>query len=242
MVKKRVIAALALLLSACEGRAYRQAQLLDTPEAYEAFLDAHPRFEQRDFVDERIDELRWVDAKNEGSSEGFRAYQRWMPAGRHIDEARKREEEAAFGEALAAGTTGDLDAYLARYPQGAFRRDAETAIEARAYLGHISLTGVTLDRREAGIQCIGRVKNSGDRVISAVQADIRWLDTMGQVVLSERVFILGSPDRRREQRLVPAAGEAPFRWVPDVPPADPALTAVASVVSVRLAPLDPPAP
>lgn len=233
LVKNAALALVAALLLACEARRYRDAQLVDSPEAYEAFLAEHPDFPDADFVRERIDELRWVDAKDLGTPDAFRDYLRRMPEGRHRADAERAEDLSAFRLALDAGTVGDLQAYLRAYPAGQHRERAAEAMEARAYLGSVTLAGVTLDRRDAGIVTLGVVHSNGDRALAAVELDIRWLDREGTVLLRERAWVLGGSEST--DAAVPPGGQQSFRWVPDVPPEGSPVTADASLRAVRLA-------
>ena len=222
---------LLLLLAtvACGPSQHRQAQLADTPEAYESYLAAEPQAEDREFLLERIDELRWLEAKERRDSEGFRAYLSHHPEGRHATDAQHHEEESAWQEARGAGAVGDFERFIQRFPSGDHVPAAKEAIVARAYIEHLSVTRSALDGRDGRYGVAASVVNRGASPIVAIEVELRLLGEGGGELLAARVWLVGGADAPDLPVAIPAGGETAFRWLPDVPP-----TEVASTVDVRI--------
>jgi hypothetical protein len=227
---------LAAFLVSCGPSALREAQLQDTPEAYEAYLRQHPVAEQRDFLVERIDELRWLTAKERNDQEGFRAYLDRHPDGRHAEDARRREEESAWRAAREATAEAPLQAFLTAFPDGEHAALARDAIVALAFRDRLAVTRAVLDGRDGRFGVAVTVSNRGARGVTAVEAEVRLLSEVGKELLTAQPWLAGDIDSSELPVALAPGAEATFRWHPDVPPAEVVATVDVRIRALRLAP------
>lgn len=98
--------------------------------------------------------------------------------------------------------------------------------EAKAYVRHLRLSEVGIKKTESYlkqsvVEITGKISNAGDRVLHAVQVNCVFYDAYGQVVLRERMPIVGektgslAPGQTRVFRL--AFDNLPESWNQDMP-------------------------
>lgn len=201
---KRLLVPLMLmfLLSACEGMALHDAELQDSPEAYEAFLAEFPDSEKAPDLRKRIDKLRFLRAKTDKSSEAMRQYMSTHPEGAFIDEARQLEDELSYNEAAAAHTPEAYQAYLDSHPDGNRVEQARFAGEQLSYIplieiGPLQVEPVNMARDPEGplngwgVQA--ELLNNGERTLRVVEMAVDYLGASGQAVQSDKWWAV-APD------------------------------------------------
>jgi len=133
---------------------WEQALRTDTAAGYRAYLEAFPGGRHAAAAREQLalfDRQRWNAVRDSENLADLEAYLEAFPDGRFVVEARaradvlreaeardqarreaaRRQDDAAFQEALGAGTVAALEDYLARFPGGA---NVAEALERRAAL------------------------------------------------------------------------------------------------------------
>ena len=96
------LSAIALALAGCESNALHQARMTDTPEVYEAFLQKYPDHEEAEWMRDRMEELRFMKAKDAGTSAALAEYIEVHPEGAHVKAARVLEDERTNVEGVRA--------------------------------------------------------------------------------------------------------------------------------------------
>ncbi len=193
---------LALLLPGCEGMALHDAELKDSPEAYEAFLSEYPDSEAATRLRARIDKLRFLRAKSAKTSEGMREYISLHPEGKHIDEARKLEDELSFAEAAVLHTPEAYQAYLDSHPDGIWVEKARWSGEQLTYLpkiaiGPLQVEPINMARDPEGpLNGYGvraELVNNGERTLRVVEMAVEYLNGRGEPVKTDRWWAV-APD------------------------------------------------
>jgi hypothetical protein len=221
-----VLAVLALALVACEGVALRDAERVDTPEAYEAFLQRYPASSRAGALRERIDTLRFLRAKVDGTSSAFREYLATHPDGMHAADARRQEDERSFREAAAAGTADALRGYLDAHPDGSRVEEARDAWARITYVPLVAVGEITVQRAnmaddpkgpEDGWGLVTELTNGGDRPLRVVEVAIDYLDAGGAALQTDRWWAvapdLGAFPTPPELRpALPPGGTRVLRW------------------------------
>ena len=194
--------ALMLLLTACEGMALRDAELQDSPEAYEAFLQEYPASTQAAELRERIDKLRFLRAKSEKSSEAMRDYMRLHPDGKHVDEARTLEDDLSYKEAAAEHTAEAYQAYLDSHPDGARVEEARWVSGQLTYLPMVGITELVIEPINMandpkgplnGYGLSAVITNNGDRSLRVVEMAVDYQGADGKAVKSDKWWAV-APD------------------------------------------------
>jgi len=232
-----LLIALLLLLTACEGSALRNAELADSPEAYEAFLQKYPDSVEAETLRLRVEELRFLRAKREKKSEALRDYLTHHPDGANVEEARKLEDELSYYEASMSATPQAYQAYLDSHPDGAFVDDARKANDRLLYVpkvgvGEIRSEQINMARDPKGPlngwQLEADITNNGDRSLRVVEVAIAFLDGSGATLKTEKWWAVAPelggfptpPDMipplhpTQTRVLVWSTADAPEGWVP----------------------------
>jgi len=197
-----LVAAALLLLTACEGTALRDAEMKDSPEGYEAFLAEYPDSAEAIRLRERIDELRFLRAKSDKTSEAMRTYLTHHPDGAHVDEARKLEDEISYHEAAAENTAEAFRAYLDSHPDGEFVEQARWQHDQLVYLPQISVGEITTQQINMardpegpinGWELVVTIQNNGERRLRVVEVGIDYLNAGGASLKTDRWWAV-APD------------------------------------------------
>lgn len=95
---------------------WRQAQNLDTEEAYRLFMAKHPNSEYEQAAYEHIEYINWQTATTTGTNESFNAYLKKYKQGRFVDIALMKLDDLAWATARDTNTLPAYRAYLEQYP------------------------------------------------------------------------------------------------------------------------------
>jgi len=100
--KSRAILVIVSLLTAagCSAKSdFKEARNLDTPEAYEAFLDKHPdNQEYSPEAKKRLEELSFRQAQTKNTFEAYALFAKRFPYGPYAREAQRAAEDIRAGE------------------------------------------------------------------------------------------------------------------------------------------------
>jgi len=191
---RRLFPLLLALLIGCEGMALHEAELADSPEAYEAFLQEHPSSSEAARLRERIEKLRFLQAKEGKDAASLQKFLALHPDGEHAAEAKAMEDTLAYEEIGKAGTAEQLQAYLDSHPDGEFVEDARGRVKKMQYLPSMSVGEVTQERVNMagdekgelnGWKITADVLNGGDKTLSVVEVGVDYLDSKGGVVQTD---------------------------------------------------------
>lgn len=197
-----VLASFLILLTACEGTALRDAELKDSPDGYEAFLAEYPDSAEALRLRGRIDELRFLRAKSDKSSEAMRTYLTNHPDGVHVDEARRLEDEISYHEAAAVNTADAYRAYLDSHPDGASVEQARWQHDQLVYLpqiavGELVTQQINMARNPEGPingwEVVVELTNNGERRLRVVEVGIDYLSASGVTLKTDRWWAV-APD------------------------------------------------
>ncbi len=218
--------ALALLLTACEGAAYLDAEKANTPEAYEAFLQEYPNYADADAVRAMIEELRYEAAWESRSAEQLREFLARYPESEHAAKIREKEDELAWHEADHAQTGAAYKSYLDLHPEGVYLSEATRKHTKYAYVDSMTISAPVIERVNMaqdpegplngwGLSC--DLTNTGDKRLKTVEVGIDYLKADGSVAKSDKwwavVQDLGPLPVRPVQRPIMEPGETrPFSW------------------------------
>jgi hypothetical protein len=224
-----------LVLSGCEGLALHDARLKDTPEAYETFLTEYPESTEATTLHQRIDELRFEAAVEEGTAAAFRAYLSKHPQGTSALQAQTAEEQAAFTEAAATGTAATLEAYLEAHPKGASVETAKGLLDRILYRDRVGVHDLRVEQVNLGANPDGpldgwgvfaNIVNEGRRTLSLIEIKVDLLDAAGTATSPENTWWAVTPDlgayptpEAMKPALAPGASRA-FRWTTGATPED----------------------
>ena len=86
--------------------------------------------------------------------------------------------------------------YYLEYSKPAFAEDAPLTPEGKAYVRNLQLSDVTMKATESYmkqkvVEILGKISNNGSRTVNVVEINCVFRDPYGQVVLRERVTIVG---------------------------------------------------
>ncbi|MBI3189540.1 MAG: hypothetical protein HYZ33_02715, partial [Ignavibacteriales bacterium] len=130
-----IIAMLIFLASMFVGCAtsatgWKQAQAINTLEAYQEFLDSNPSKELADSARWKIDTLSFLHAKEEHTISSYDRYLRQFPKGEFAQEANERLEKLFFHKQTEAeNSVNAYDDFLQRFPNGVFATEARSRRE-----------------------------------------------------------------------------------------------------------------
>jgi hypothetical protein len=190
------------LLFGCEGMALHDAELADSPEAYESFLKQYPDSVKADEIRHRIEGLRFLRAKADQSSEAMRGYLALHPDGEHAEEARRLEDELSYNEAAAVHEPAAYAGYLDTHTDGAWVEQARFAHGQLTYIpkiliGEIKVEPVNMANDPKGplngygVQA--ELTNKGDQSLRVVEVMVDYLGASGQAVQSDKWWVV-APD------------------------------------------------
>lgn len=192
----------AVLLTACEGADLHEAQNLDSPEAYEAFLARYPASAEADRLRERVEQLRFLRAKGEGTAEAMRTYLQHHPDGPSAVLARKEEDQLSFDAAKEEHSADAYQGYLDSHSDGYYVEHARDAKDTILYLPSMSVANLLTERVNMagdpkgeldGWKVTADVTNGGERTLAVVQCAVDYFDARGQVVRSDKWWAV-APD------------------------------------------------
>ena len=202
MSRRLLVLAALLLLTACEGTALRDAELKDSPEAYESFLAEYPDSVEAQRLRDRVDELRFLRAKSDKTSEAMRSYLSLHPDGAHVDEARRLEDEISYHEAAAENVPDAYRVYLDSHPDGAFVEQARWQHDQLVYLPQLTVGEIVTQRINMardpegelnGWELVVDITNVGERRLRVVEVGIDYLNASGATLKTDRWWAV-APD------------------------------------------------
>lgn len=196
MLKPLVFLAV-LVLPACGGPGYYEAQKVDTIEAYETFLAAKPNDPQAYPAKTRLQELYLDRAIASGTLEGFDEFIAKFPKSVLKDQAVEQREEFLFAWATETGTMESLQQYLEEYPRGKKKRktDVRKRIGVLEYIDNLEVGAVELvpinlaedpEGPLDGFAVTAPVTNKGQQTIETLQLELRFINTNGDVMMTKR--------------------------------------------------------
>ncbi|MBI3195447.1 MAG: HEAT repeat domain-containing protein [Ignavibacteriae bacterium] len=130
-----VVALLTILASLLNGCAsstsgWKEAQSINTLEAYQDFLDSNPSKEHADSARWKIDTLSFLRAKQEHTISSYDRYLRQFPRGEFAHEVSERLEKLFFHKQTEAeNSVNGYDDFLQRFPNGVFANEARSRRE-----------------------------------------------------------------------------------------------------------------
>ncbi len=221
-----LLAAASLALPGCEANALHEARMTDSPEAYEAFLQKYPDHEEAEWMRDRMEELRFVKAKEMGTSAALKEYIDSHPEGAQVEDARKLEDETSFKEAEAEATAQSYQYYLDAHPEGKFLEQARYEHEEKVYLDKIGLENVRVEKVNLandpegplnGWGVFADVKNNGPRNVVEVELLIHYLNKKGESIDTDKWWavakgLLGMPTPPYIVPPLPEGEVRAFRW------------------------------
>lgn len=124
-----------LLLCGCDSResAWKDAEKQNTTPAYEAFILKYPDGEHVAIARERIEQMKFDQAKLAGNASGLEAYLAAYPSGRHTDEAKQLLVPLVFKSAEATGSIDAYERFLNRFAQGDLAGEAASRLRKLRY-------------------------------------------------------------------------------------------------------------
>ncbi|MBI5214831.1 MAG: HEAT repeat domain-containing protein [Ignavibacteriae bacterium] len=123
---------LASLLNGCASSTtgWKEAQAINTLEAYQNFLDSNPSEELADSARWKIDTLSFLRAKEEHTISSYDRYLRQFPRGEFAQEVNERLEKLFFHKQTEAeNSVNGYDDFLQRFPNGVFANEARSRRE-----------------------------------------------------------------------------------------------------------------
>lgn len=121
-------AAVASQLVYVDSLAFLRAAHQGSPEAMQAFIDAHST---RRFIDLAIlerDGLAFELADEEGTAAAFAKFMETYPEAEQYEEAMALYDELLYKENTASGLIRDYQRFLEAYPESPYKEDAEYAV------------------------------------------------------------------------------------------------------------------
>ncbi len=164
-------------------------------EDFKAFLAQYPQSTEAERLRKRIEELRYLRAKSDGTAEAMRTYLQHHPDGANADKAKKAEDKLSFDVAKTEHTVDAYQAYLDSHADGFFVENARDAKDVILYLPSMSAGEVTTERINMagdkkgelnGWRVMADVTNGGGRTLSVVECHVDYLDDKGAVVQSDK--------------------------------------------------------
>lgn len=124
-------AAVASQLVHVDSLAFLRAAHQGSPEAMQAFIDAHytPRFIQMAIAER--DGLAFELADEEGTAAAFAKFMETYPEAEQYGEARERYDELLYKESTASGRIRDYQRFLETNPESPYREEAEYAVYSK---------------------------------------------------------------------------------------------------------------
>jgi len=214
-------------LAGCEGMAFHNAEMANTPESYEAFLAEFPDSNRYEDIQQRVEKLRFEAAMKDGSSAAIRDYLQLHPNGEHVNEALAAEDATSFEEAQAEGTIEAYQGYMDAHPKGKHLEQARGLQDRLKYLPRLSIEETTTRRINLandpkgplnGWEVLANIVNKGGRTLRIVELDIQVLDSRGEVygdthtwwAVSRELGGFPTPDAMKPP--LPPEGTRVFRW------------------------------
>lgn len=101
-----------------DGEDWGTAMASNTPEAFDRYIQQHPRGAHVDEAKNFKDDYYWRNAIFSPSAESYSNYLQQMPTGRYVEEARKQLDELDWQEAMRIYTRASMDNYMINHPEG----------------------------------------------------------------------------------------------------------------------------
>ena len=121
------------LMAGCAGKAWREAQVAHTGEAYRTFATENPDHRKVPEALRRAEERDWTAARELDTPEAYFAYLGAYPRGPHAVDAQALAEERAWARTQAENTPESLSAFVARFPLSTRADQAKAMMEAAWY-------------------------------------------------------------------------------------------------------------
>ncbi|MBW1881642.1 MAG: hypothetical protein JRI25_01800 [Deltaproteobacteria bacterium] len=173
----------AMLLAGCDN--FHAVQRADTIEAYEGYLEKHPKSRMHFQAVTRLEELYLDRAKEEETLEGYDAYFARFPEGAYQERALKEREDLLYTWTIDQNTVEAWEKYLAQYPKAGKKRKkkAKRALKMAEYRPHLSLSEPRTQRVNLAENPEGPldgwkyevdVTNQGESTLTYLALTIRW--------------------------------------------------------------------
>jgi outer membrane protein assembly factor BamD (BamD/ComL family) len=199
-----VVALLLLLapLTGCERNAYQNAEFAGTAEAWESFLEKYPSNMSATDIRERIDGLRFSQAKKDGNIAGFKDYLTRHPSGKHEGEALAAIDLLDYEAAARESSLASFEGYLKAHPDGAYVERSNEAHAKLSYLPKVTLGRATTTRTNMADDPEGKlngwsldaeITNTGDRTLRVVELHVDIKDIDGKLLKSDKWWAV-APD------------------------------------------------
>lgn len=130
-MKKYIFISVALLFFACASQKsmFQKAQMTNTIEAYEQFLEKYPEGEYTFQAKSNIEKLSFKNAESKNTIESYNKYLSIYPEGEFTSQAKSSIENLIFTDAKNKNTIESYKDYLLKYPEGKYSSKAESNIE-----------------------------------------------------------------------------------------------------------------
>lgn len=112
-----------------EQKDWNESVRADSIDSYEKYLKKYQNGKFSKEAKEKIEGLRYQQARGKDSLSSYREYLKSYPAGRFSQESRSKIEELEFQEAREKNTFESFESYLKRYSSGKFSEDARLGLE-----------------------------------------------------------------------------------------------------------------
>ena len=238
-----------LLTTGCEANALHEARMMDNEQAYEAFLQKYPEHQEAEWMRARMEELRFMKAKETGTSEALREYIISHPEGDHVETARTLEDELAFKEAEAKATIESYQGYLDAHPDGKFVKVARYEFGEKQYLPKVGIENLRVEKINLAADPEGPLngwgvfadfKNNGERTLIEIEVLIHYLDDKGTSLDTDRWWavapgLLGMPTPPYIVPPLPPEEVRGLRWTTGDVPEGWAQTARIDITNLRFA-------
>jgi tetratricopeptide (TPR) repeat protein len=186
-----------LVLWACGGPNYYDAQKLDTIEAYETFLTAKPNDSQAYPAKMRLQELYLEKAQETRSLQAYDEFLAKFPDSLLKEKAQLAREEFLYAWAKETATRESLQQYLDEYPRGKKKRktDVRKRIGVLDYIAYLDIGSVTIvpinlaENPEGpldGYAVSAPVQNKGKKTIALLELELAFVNNDGNVMLTKR--------------------------------------------------------
>ena len=191
-----------LILFGCEGNALKQAEMANTPESWEGFLESYPDYAGADEVRRKVDVLRWKRAKKANSHESYSIYLTHHPEGNQKGAALAKLDLFEYEAAVRDGSIEAYKKYLSDHPEGAYIDRANTALSRLDYLPNLTLGPASIERTNMaddpkgdlnGWRLKTEVTNNGDKTLRVVELHVDLKNASGELLKSDRWWAV-APD------------------------------------------------
>jgi hypothetical protein len=165
-----------LFSCSAEKKDWKNAERLNTIEAYKAFLVKYPQGKFAGSANAIIEELIWQRTLEDSSLDGYELYLKLFPQGKFANKAKVNIEEKYFKSAESENTVSAYEQFLNKYPQGEFADQARAKIDEFPKLEKLfKETYIVYTRNNEFGQTDEVYSNNGEPIIKFIWNGA-WLD------------------------------------------------------------------